>query len=181
MTYTERFGLAGAYITKATVQLMRDLGAVQSPQNAYYLNLGLESLHVRMQRHCENAQRVAEFLQRHENVSWVQYCGLPGDKYYELGQKYLPNGGCGVVSFGLKGGREAASTFMKTLKLGAIETHVADARTCCLNPATSTHRQMNDEQLKEAGVPAELIRISLGLEDKEDLIADISNALDAIQ
>ena len=140
VTYTERLGLAGAYITKATVQLMRDLGAVQSPQNAYYLNLGLESLHVRMQRHCENAQRVAEFLQRHENVSWVQYCGLPGDKYYELGQKYLPNGSCGVVSFGVRGGRAAAEAVMSKLQVAAIETHVADSHTCCLHPASTTHR-----------------------------------------
>ena len=179
IVYTEKFG-KGAYITKATAQLMRDLGSIQSPQNAFILNLGLESLHVRMPKHVENGQAVAEFLEAHPKVAYVNYSGLPSDKYYERAQKYLPNGGCGVVSFGLKGGRKAASTFMKTLKLGAIETHVADARTCCLNPATSTHRQMTDEQLKEAGVPAELIRISLGLEDKEDLIADISNALDAI-
>jgi O-acetylhomoserine (thiol)-lyase len=159
---------------------MRDFGSIQSPQNAFLLNLGLESLHVRMKRHCENGQAVAEFLQQHPKVAYVVYSGLPGDKYYELAQKYLPNGGCGVVSFGLKGGREAASTFMKHLKLGAIETHVADARTCCLNPASSTHRQLTDEQLREAGVPAELIRISLGIEDKEDLIADIAQALDAI-
>ena len=151
VTYTERFGLAGAYITKATVQLMRDLGAVQSPQNAYYLNLGLESLHVRMQRHCENAQRVAEFLQRHENVSWVQYCGLPGDKYYELGQKYLPNGSCGVVSFGVRGGRAAAEAVMSKLQVAAIETHVADSHTCCLHPASTTHRQMNAEDERDGG------------------------------
>ena len=177
--YTQKFG-KGAYITKATSQLMRDLGSIQSPQNAFLLNVGLETLHLRVPRHCENALKVAQYLKNHEKVAWVRYAGLEDDPYYELAQKYLPNGGCGVVSFGLKGGREAASIFMKTLKLGAIETHVADARTCCLNPATSTHRQMTDEQLKEAGVPAELIRISLGLEDKEDLIADISNALDAI-
>ena len=157
------------------------LGSMQSPQNAFMLNLGLESLHVRMPKHVENGQAVAEFLENHPKVAYVNYSGLPSNKYYERAQKYLPNGGCGVVSFGLKGGREAASAFMKALRLGAIETHVADARTCCLNPATSTHRQMNDEQLKEAGVPAELIRISLGLEDKVDLIADISNALDAIK
>ena len=180
ITYAEKFGKEGAFITKCTAQLMRDFGSMQSPQNAFILNLGLESLHVRMPTHVENGQAVAEFLEAHPKVAYVNYSGLPSDKYYERAQKYLPNGGCGVVSFGLKGGREAASTFMKTLKLGAIETHVADARTCCLNPATSTHRQMTDEQLKEAGVPAELIRISLGLEDKEDLIADISNALDAI-
>lgn len=180
ITYAEKFGKEGAFITKCTAQLMRDFGSIQSPQNAFILNLGLESLHVRMPKHVENGQAVAEFLEAHPKVAYVNYSGLPSDKYYERAQKYLPNGGCGVVSFGLKGGRKAASTFMKTLKLGAIETHVADARTCCLNPATSTHRQMTDEQLKEAGVPAELIRISLGLEDKEDLIADISNALDAI-
>ena len=177
VTYTERFGLAGAYITKATVQLMRDLGAVQSPQNAYYLNLGLESLHVRMQRHCENAQRVAEFLQRHENVSWVQYCGLPGDKYYELGQKYLPNGSCGVVSFGVRGGRAAAEAVMSKLQVAAIETHVADSHTCCLHPASTTHRQMNAEELLAAGVREDLIRYSCGLEDAEDLIADLDQAL----
>ena len=181
ITYAEKFGKEGAFITKCTAQLMRDFGSMQSPQNAFILNLGLESLHVRMPKHVENGQAVAEFLEAHPKVAYVNYSGLPSDKYYERAQKYLPNGGCGVVSFGLKGGREAASIFMKTLKLGAIETHVADARTCCLNPATSTHRQMTDEQLKEAGVPAELIRISLGLEDKEDLIADISNALDAIR
>ena len=179
ITYATKFGKA-AYITKATSQLMRDLGSIPSPQNAFILNLGLESLHVRMARHVENAQAVAEFLYNHPKVAYVNYSGLPTDKYYALAQKYLPKGGCGVVSFGLKGGREAASTFMRELKLGAIETHVADARTCCLNPATSTHRQMNDEQLKEAGVPAELIRISVGIEDKEDLIADIAQALDCV-
>ena len=176
----ERFGKEGAFITKCTVQLMRDLGSVQSPQSAFLLNLGLESLHVRMQRHCENGQAVAEFLSGHEKVAYVNYCGLPGDRYYDLAQKYLPKGSCGVVSFGLKGGREAAGIFMKNLGLAAIETHVADARTCCLNPASSTHRQMTDEQLKEAGVPAELIRISCGIEDKEDLIADIAQALEKI-
>ena len=160
---------------------MRDLGCMQSPQSAFILNLGLESLHVRMPRHVENGQAVAEFLESHNKVEFVNYPGLPSNKYHSIAQKYMPNGGCGVVSFELKGGRAAAEKFMKNLKLAAIETHVADARTCCLNPATSTHRQMNDEQLKEAGVPAELIRISLGLEDKEDLIADISAALDAIK
>ena len=180
ITYAEKFGREGAFITKCTSQLMRDLGCIQAPQNAYILNLGLESLHVRMPRHVENGQAVAEFLEKQEQVAYVNYPGLPGNKYYEIAKKYLPNGGCGVVSFELKGGREAAETFMKHLKLAAIETHVADARTCCLNPATSTHRQMTDEQLKEAGVPAELVRISLGLEDKEDLISDISQALDAI-
>ncbi|AZV56863.1 O-acetylhomoserine aminocarboxypropyltransferase/cysteine synthase family protein [Clostridium sp. AWRP] len=181
ITYAKKFGKEGAFITKCTSQLMRDLGSIQSPQNAYILNLGLESLHVRVPRHCENGQAVAEFLQNHPKVAYVNYCGLPGDKYYEVAKKYLPNGSCGVVSFGLKGGREAAGIFMKNLKLAAIETHVADARTCCLNPATSTHRQMNDEQLKEAGVPAELIRISCGIEDKEDLISDISQALNCIK
>ena len=180
ITYAEKFGKEGAFITKATAQLMRDLGSVQSPHNAFLLNLGLESLHVRMPKHVENAQAVAEFLAAHPQVAYVNYSGLASDKYYERAQKYMPNGGCGVISFGLEGGREAASVFMRELKLGAIETHVADARTCCLNPATSTHRQMNDQQLKEAGVPAELIRISIGLEDKEDLIADISHALDCI-
>ena len=160
---------------------MRDFGCIQSPQNAFILNLGLESLHVRMPRHVENGQAVAEFLQNHPKVAYVNYSGLPGDKYYEIAQKYLPNGGCGVVSFGLKGGRAAAEVFMKNLKLAAIETHVADARTCCLNPATSTHRQMTDEQLKAAGVPAELVRMSCGIEDKADLIADLAQALDKIE
>lgn len=153
--------MADAFITKCTTQLMRDLGSIQSPAGiAFILNLGLESLHVRMAKHCENGQAVAEFLENHPKVAYVNYCGLPGDKYHALAEKYLPNGSCGVVSFGLVGGRDAASTFMKHLKIAAIETHVADARTCCLNPASSTHRQMNDDQLKEAGVPAELIRIS---------------------
>ncbi len=180
ITYAEKFGQGGAFITKCTAQLMRDLGCTQSPQSAFMLNLGLESLHVRMPRHCENGQAVAEFLNSHPKIAYVNYCGLPGDKYHELAQKYLPHGSCGVVSFGLKGGRAAAETFMKHLKLAAIETHVADARTCCLNPATSTHRQMTDEQLKAAGVPAELVRMSCGLENKEDLIQDIAQALDAI-
>ena len=180
ITYAEKFGKEGAFITKCTSQLMRDLGCIQSPQHAFYLNLGLESLHVRMPRHVENGQAVAEFLAAHPKVTHVNYPGLPGDKYYERAQKYLPNGGCGVVSFELEGGRAAAEVFMKHLKLAAIETHVADARTCCLNPATSTHRQMNDEQLAAAGVPAGLIRISCGLEDKKDLIADLAQALDAI-
>ena len=180
ITYAEKFGQGGAFITKCTAQLMRDFGCTQSPQSAFMLNLGLESLHVRMPRHCENGQAVAEYLQQHPKIAYVNYCGLPGDKYHALAEKYLPHGSCGVVSFGLKGGREAAEIFMKHLKLAAIETHVADARTCCLNPATSTHRQMNDEQLKAAGVPAELVRMSCGLEDKEDLIADIAQALEAI-
>ena len=179
--YAEKFGKEGAFITKCTVQLMRDLGSIPSPNSAFLLNLGLESLHVRMPKHVENGQAVAEFLESHPKVAYVNYPGLASSKYHERAKKYLPKGGCGVVSFGLKGGREAASTFMKNLKLGAIETHVADARTCCLNPATSTHRQLTDEQLIEAGVPAELIRISLGIEDKEDLIADIANALDSIE
>ena len=178
--YAERFGREGAFITKCTSQLMRDLGCVQSPQSAFMLNLGLESLHVRMPRHVENGQAVAEFLQKQPQVSYVNYSGLPGDKYYEIAKKYLPNGGCGVVSFELKGGRGAAETFMKNLKLAAIETHVADARTCCLNPATSTHRQMNDEQLEAAGIPAGLVRMSCGLEDKEDLVEDLAQALAAI-
>lgn len=181
ITYAEKFGKEGAFITKCTAQLMRDFGCIQSPQNAFLLNLGLESLHVRMPRHVENAQAVAEFLQNHPKVAYVNYSGLSGDKYYEIAQKYLPNGGCGVVSFGLKGGRAAAETFMNSLKLAAIETHVADARTCCLNPATTTHRQLNDKQLQEAGVPAELIRMSCGIEDKADLIADLAQALDKIE
>ncbi|MCR5625356.1 MAG: O-acetylhomoserine aminocarboxypropyltransferase/cysteine synthase [Lachnospiraceae bacterium] len=178
ITYAERFGQGGAFITKCTAQLMRDFGSIQSPQNAFYLNLGLESLHVRMPKHVENGQAVAEFLSKHEKVASVSYSGLPGDKFYDLAQKYLPNGGCGVVSFEIKGGKAAAGEFMKKLKLAAIETHVADARTCCLNPATSTHRQMTDEQLEAAGIPAGLIRMSCGLEDKEDLIADIAQALE---
>ncbi|MBR3391089.1 MAG: O-acetylhomoserine aminocarboxypropyltransferase/cysteine synthase [Firmicutes bacterium] len=177
VTYTERFGLAGAFITKATAQLMRDFGSIQSPQNAFILNLGLESLHVRMKRHSENGQAVAEFLSQDDRIAWVQYCGVPGDKYYELGRKYLPDGSCGVVSFGVKGGREAAERFMGRLKIAAIETHVADARTCCLHPASSTHRQMNDDELKAAGVSPDLVRYSCGLEDAADLIADIEQAL----
>ena len=180
ITYAEKFGKEGAFITKCTAQLMRDFGSIQSPQNAFYLNLGLESLHVRMKRHCENGQAVAEFLNSHPKVASVSYCGLPGDPYYAVAQKYLPNGSCGVVSFELKGGRDAASTFMKHLKLAAIETHVADARTCCLNPASSTHRQMTDEQLAAAGIPAGLVRMSCGLESSADLIADISQALDQV-
>lgn len=180
VTYTQRFGLAGAYITKATAQLMRDFGSIQSPQNAFLLNLGLESLHVRMKRHCENGQAVAEFLQSHPKVAWVTYCGLPGDKYHALAQKYLPGGSCGVVSFGVKGGRAAAEAFMKHLKMAAIETHVADARTCCLHPASATHRQMNDQELVAAGVSPDLVRMSCGLEAAEDLIADIAQALDQV-
>ena len=178
VTYTERFGLAGAYITKATVQLMRDLGAIQSPQSAYYLNLGLESLHVRMPRHCENGLAVAKFLQSHPKVRFVSYPGLEGDKYYDLAQKYMPNGTCGVVSFGFNGGRAAAETFMKSLKLAQIATHVADARTCCLHPANATHRQMNDEELIACGISADMVRLSCGLEDTADLIADLEQALE---
>jgi O-acetylhomoserine (thiol)-lyase len=180
ITYAEKFGKEGAFITKCTSQLMRDLGCVQSPQSAFILNLGLESLHVRMPRHVENGQAVAEFLEAQPQVTSVNYPGLKSNKYYDIAQKYLPNGGCGVVSFELSGGRPAAEKFMKNLKLAAIETHVADARTCCLNPATSTHRQMNDEQLAAAGIPAGLIRISCGLEDKEDLIADLKQALSVL-
>ena len=177
IVYAEKFGQEGAFITKCTAQLMRDFGCIQSPQNAFILNLGLESLHVRMPKHVENGLAVAKFLQEQPQVEKVSYPGLETDKYYELAKKYLPNGGCGVVSFELKGGRAAAESFMKKLKLAAIETHVADARTCCLNPATSTHRQLTDEQLEAAGIPAGLVRMSCGLEDKEDLITDIKNAL----
>ena len=180
IVYAEKFGQGGAFITKCVSQLMRDLGTVQSPQSAFYLNLGLESLHVRMPRHVENGQAVAEFLQKQPQVKHVSYSGLPGDPYYDIAKKYMPDGGCGVVSFELEGGRAAAETFMKNLKLAAIETHVADARTCCLNPATSTHRQINEEQLAAAGIPAGLVRMSCGLEDKEDLIADLRQALEAI-
>ena len=180
IAYAKKFGQAGAFITKATAQLMRDFGCSQSPQSAFILNLGLESLHVRMARHAENGQAVAEFLSASDKVAAVNYSGLPGDKYHALAQKYLPKGGCGVVSFELKGGREAAGKFMKALKVFAIETHVADARSCCLNPATSTHRQMSDEQLAAAGIPAGLIRLSCGLEDKEDLVADLKQALEAV-
>ena len=178
--YTERFGIGGAYITKATAQLMRDFGSMQSPQNAFILNLGLESLEVRMKRHCDNGLAVAQFLQQHEKVTYVNYCGLEGDKYHALAEKYLPNGSCGVVSFGVKGGRKAAENFMKHLKIAAIETHVADARTCCLHPASATHRQMNDEELEACGVKPDLIRYSCGLENAEDLIADLAQALDQI-
>lgn len=180
VTYTERFGIAGAYITKATAQLMRDFGSIQSPQNAFILNLGLESLHVRMKRHCENALEVAKFLAADPRISWVTYPSLEGDRFYELAQKYMPNGTCGVVSFGVKGGRSAAETFMKNLKLAAIETHVADARTCCLHPASATHRQMNDAELEAAGISPDLVRFSCGLENSADLIADIDQALAAV-
>ncbi len=176
VTYTEKFGKA-AYITKATVQLMRDLGSIQSPQNAFLLNVGLETLPLRMERHCANAQAVAEFLEGHEKVAWVNYPGLKSNRYYELGQKYLPKGSCGVISFGLKGGRAAAEQMMDKLKLAAIVTHVADARTCVLHPASHTHRQMNDEQLKEAGVAPELIRLSVGIEHVDDIIEDLRQAI----
>ena len=178
VTYTERFGIEGAFITKCTAQLMRDLGCIQSPQSAFILNLGLESLPFRMKQHCANAQAIAEYLQGNEKVAWVKYCGLKGDKYYDLAQKYMPNGTCGVISFGLKGGRKAAEGFMKHLRLGSIETHVADSRTCCLHPASATHRQMTDEQLDAAGVGADLIRLSCGLENVNDLIADIAQAIE---
>ncbi len=180
VTYTERFGLEGAFITKATAQLMRDFGSIQSPQNAFLLNLGLESLHLRIKKHCENGLAVAKYLSNNEKVAWVSYPDLEGDKYYDLAKKYLPNGSCGVVSFGVKGGRAAAEKLMKNLKIAAIETHVADARTCCLHPASATHRQMNDEELIKAGVPGDLIRYSCGIENAEDLIADLQQAFDKI-
>ena len=180
VTYTQRFGLGGAFITKCTAQLMRDFGCVQSPQSAFLLNLGLESLPFRMKQHCANAQAVAEYLQSHEKVKWVKFAGLKGDKYYDLAHKYMPNGTCGVISFGLYGGRKAAETFMKHLKLGSIETHVADSHTCCLHPASSTHRQMTDAELDAAGVGADLIRLSCGLENAQDLIEDIAQALENV-
>ena len=180
VTYTERFGLGGAFITKCTAQLMRDFGCIQSPQSAFILNLGLESLPVRMKQHCANALAIATFLKGSDKVKWVKYCGLEGDKYYDLAQKYMPNGSCGVISFGLHGGRKAAETFMKHLKLGSIETHVADSRTCCLHPASSTHRQMTDAELEAAGVGADLIRLSCGLENAQDLIEDIAQALENV-
>ena len=180
VTYTQRFGLGGAFITKCTAQLMRDFGCVQSPQSAFLLNLGLESLPFRMKQHCANAQAVAEYLQGHEKVKWVKYAGLKGDKYYDLAHKYMPNGTCGVISFGLYGGRKAAEIFMKHLKLGSIETHVADSHTCCLHPASSTHRQMTDAELDAAGVGADLIRLSCGLENAQDLIEDIAQALENV-
>lgn len=181
IVYAEKFGQGGAFITKATAQLMRDFGSIQSPQNAFILNLGLESLHVRMPRHCENALAVAKFLSNHPKVSWVRFPGLEGDQYHELAKKYMPDGTCGVVSFGVKGGRKAAEKFMKELKLAAIETHVADARTCCLHPANATHRQMNDEELLAAGITPDLVRLSVGLEAAEDLIADLEQALATVE
>ena len=180
ITYAERFGLAGAFITKATAQLMRDLGSTPAPMNAYLLNLGLESLAVRMQRHCENGQKVAEFLEKNEHVSWVNYPGLPGNRFYERARKYMPNGSCGVISFGVRGGRKAAEKFMKNLHIAMIATHVADAHTCVLHPASSTHRQMSDEELTAAGVPSDLIRLSVGIENAEDIIDDLKQALDKI-
>ncbi len=180
IVYAEKFGKEGAYITKATAQLMRDFGSTQSAQSAYILNIGLESLHVRMARHCENALKIAEFLQNHPKISWVRYPGLKGDKYYDVAKKYMPNGTCGVVSFGVKGGRKAAEKFMGGLKIAAIETHVADARTCCLHPASATHRQMNDEELIAAGVSGDLVRLSCGIENADDLINDIASALENV-
>ncbi len=180
IVYADKFGLGGAFITKCTAQLMRDFGSIQSPQNAFYVNLGLESLHVRMKRHAENGLAVARFLSKHEKIEWVRYCGLENDKCYELGKKYLPNGSCGVLSFAVKGDRKAAETLMKNLKVAAIETHVADARTCCLHPASATHRQMTDEQLAAAGISPTLIRYSCGIENADDLIEDLAQALEKI-
>lgn len=177
ITYAEKFGKEGAFITKCTAQLMRDMGCIQAPQNAFYLNMGLESLAVRMPRHCENAQKVAEFLQGNDKVAWITYPGLKGDKYYELAQKYMPNGTCGVISFGVKGGRKAAEDFMRKLKVAMIATHVADAHTCVLHPASSTHRQLTDEELVAAGVGPDLIRLSVGLENADDIIEDLKQAL----
>ena len=180
IVYAEKFGKDGAFIYKATAQLMRDFGSTPAPQSAFLLNLGLESLHVRMERHCANALAVARFLESHEKITWVTYAGLESSPYYALAQKYMPKGTCGVVSFGVKGGRAAAEKFMKHLKLAAIETHVADARTCCLHPASATHRQMNDEELIAAGVSGDLVRLSCGLENADDLIADLAQALESI-
>ncbi|MGN1004265.1 MAG: O-acetylhomoserine aminocarboxypropyltransferase/cysteine synthase family protein [Oscillospiraceae bacterium] len=180
VTYTERFGLEGAYITKATVQLMRDFGSIPAPMNAYLLNVGLETLPLRMARHCENGQKVAEHLLSHPKVAWVKYPGLPGDAHHALAEKYMPDGTCGVVSFGVKGGREAASRFMAGLQLASIATHVADAKTCVLHPASTTHRQMNDAELAAAGVSPDLVRLSVGIEDIEDLIADIDRAMEGV-
>ena len=180
LTYTKAFGKM-AYMTKLVAQLMRDLGSIPAPQNSFLLNLGLETLHLRVPRHCENAQRVAEFLEKDERVAWVHYSGLPSDKNYALAQKYLPNGSCGVIAFGLKGDRQTAIDFMDSLKMIAIVTHVADARTCVLHPASHTHRQLSDEQLREAGVAPDLIRLSVGIEDIDDILADIQQALDIIK
>ena len=178
ITYTERFG-KGAYITKATAQLMRDFGAIQSPQNSFYVNLGLETLHLRMERHCANALAVAKYLKNHEKIAWVHYAGLEDDEYYEMAQKYMPNGTCGVLAFGLKGGRNESIAFMDKLKLASIATHVADSKTCLLHPASHTHRQLTEQQLEEAGVSPDLIRLSVGIEDVDDLIADLEQALNA--
>ncbi len=181
ITYAEKFGLGGAFITKATAQLMRDLGSIQAPMNAYLLNLGLESLAVRMDRHCSNAQKVAEFLEKDDRVAWVNYPGLPSNRYYERAKKYMPDGTCGVISFGVRGGRKAAEEFMKHLKVAIIATHVADAHTCVLHPASSTHRQMSDEELVAAGVGPDLIRLSVGIENVDDIIDDLKNALDQVK
>ena len=180
ITYTKKFGQGGAYITKAVAQLMRDFGSTPAPMNAWLLGLGMETLPLRMARHCSNAQCVAQWLQKHEKVAWVRYAGLPGDKYYDLAQKYLPDGCCGVVSFGVKGGRTAAERFMAGLRLASIATHVADAKTCVLHPASATHRQMNDAELAAAGVSPDLVRLSVGIEDVNDLIADLSQALEQV-
>ncbi|MCI5747309.1 MAG: O-acetylhomoserine aminocarboxypropyltransferase/cysteine synthase [Eubacterium pyruvativorans] len=181
ITYAEKFGQGGAFITKATAQLMRDLGSIQAPMNAYFLNLGLESLAVRVERHCRNAEKVAAFLQNHEKIAWVNYPGLPGDKYYERAKKYMPSGTCGVISFGVAGGRKAAEEFMKHLKLAIIATHVADAHTCVLHPASSTHRQLTDEELVAGGVAPDMVRLSVGIENADDIIADLSQALDQVK
>ena len=181
ITYAEKFGQGGAFITKATAQLMRDLGSIQAPRNAYFLNLGLESLAVRVERHCRNAEKVAAFLQNHEKIAWVNYPGLPGDKYYERAKKYMPSGTCGVISFGVAGGRKAAEEFMKHLKLAIIATHVADAHTCVLHPASSTHRQLTDEELVAGGVAPDMVRLSVGIENADDIIADLSQALDQVK
>ncbi len=181
ITYAEKFGKEGAFITKATAQLMRDFGATQSPQHAFYINMGLESLHVRMARHTENGKAVAEFLKAHPQIEWVAYPDLDGDKYNAMAKKYCPNGTCGVISFGVKGGRKSAEAFMKQLKLIAIETHVADARSCCLHPASATHRQMTDEELVSAGITPDLVRLSCGLESSTDLINDLNQALESIK
>jgi O-acetylhomoserine (thiol)-lyase len=180
ITYAEKFGKAGAYITKCTAQLMRDLGAIPSPMNCYMLNLGLESLAVRMQRHCENAQKVAEFLSKNDKIAWVNYPGLEGNKYYERAKKYMPDGTCGVISFGVKGGRSAAEAFMKHLKVAIVATHVADAHTCVLHPASSTHRQLTDEELIACGVAPDLVRFSVGIENADDIIEDLAQALENV-
>ena len=181
ITYAEKFGKAGAFITKCTAQLMRDFGSTPAPQSAYLLNLGLESLHVRMERHCANALAIAQFLENDDRIAWVNYPDLTGNKYYELAKKYLPKGSCGVVSFGIKGGRTAAEKFMKNLKVASISTHVADAKTCCLHPANATHRQLSEQELIDAGVPSDLIRFSCGIENAQDLIDDIAQALDTLE